>query len=81
MENEKNDFETRKVLDDEKLVDEFQKWNKKAYEMNKLGFLFIVVALAMAPVLIPLWFTVSLAKHFSGKDLWKKQVYKVVGEE
>lgn len=80
-ESEDAEYETREVLDDEKLVDELEKWHENAYEINKLDFFLIASAFAIAPPLLPLWFAVSLGKHFSGKDLRKTEKYKVVDEE
>lgn len=78
---DEHEYKTRKVLDNQKLVEELERWHRKAYHMNKLDFILIGYAFAVAPILLPLWIIVSLARHFSGKNLWKTEEYKVVGEE
>lgn len=81
QEDDGKEFETRKVFDHEKFWSEMVEWDKKSYSMCKSDFVIIVFCIALFPILLPLWVAVSLAKHFNGKDLWKKEAYKVVEEE
>ena len=82
-ENESEDVEykTRKVLDVEKLNEECYNWLTKNYNISGAELMFLTWIVILIPPILPLLVLASVVKHFTGKNYWKTETYKVVNEE
>ena len=80
-ESEDAEYKTRKVLDVEKLNEECYNWLTKNYNISRAKLMFLTWIAILIPPFFSLWIVASLAKHFTGKNYWKTETYKVVEEE